>query len=116
MSNPEKHHGIRRILLTEHQLPTICIQYHHTHYKWLCLKHYNSHTATSLFIYITLFINATSYRSGPPVEQVVVQLAVSRAELLLVEEEGVVEKGEGIKDIEAVLYGMLASCRQHNER
>jgi hypothetical protein len=38
------------------------------------------------------------------VEEVVVQLAISGAELLVGEEEGVVEEGEGVEDVESGLF------------
>lgn len=48
-------------------------------------------------------IDAAAQRGSAVVVQVVVQLAVAGAELLLLEEVGVVEEGEGVEYIELLL-------------
>lgn len=41
---------------------------------------------------------------GPPVEQVVMQLSIPSAELLFIQEEGVIKESESVKDIKIVLF------------
>jgi hypothetical protein len=52
---------------------------------------------------LVLGVNARRQVGGTVVEEVVVQLAVSGAEFLVGEEEGVVEEGEGVEDVESGL-------------
>jgi hypothetical protein len=68
------------------------------------LQHNNTHTTTLCDIDLILGIDARRQVRGTVVEEVVVQLTVSRAEFLVDEEEGVIEEGEGIEDVEFGLF------------
>jgi hypothetical protein len=57
------------------------------------LQHNHTHTTALCNIDLILGINARRQVCGTVVEEVVVQLTVSRAEFLVDEEEGVVEEG-----------------------
>lgn len=71
------------------------------------LQHNNTHTTTLCDIDLILGIDARRQVRGTVVEEVVVQLTVSRAEFLVDEEEGVIEEGEGIEDVEFGLFFFL---------
>jgi hypothetical protein len=68
------------------------------------LQHNNTHTTTLSSVDLILGINARRYICGTVVEEVVVQLTVSRAEFLVDEEERVVEECEGVEDVEFSLF------------
>jgi hypothetical protein len=53
---------------------------------------------------LVLSVNARRQVGGTVVKEVIVQLAVSGAEFLVGEEEGVVEEGEGVEDVESGLF------------
>jgi hypothetical protein len=57
------------------------------------LQHNNTHTTALCGIDLVFSVNARRQVCGTVVEEVVVQLAVSGAEFLVGEEEGVVEEG-----------------------
>lgn len=66
----------------------------------LILQHDQSHSAHGLGAGPVGLIDSTTERRGAVVVEVVVQVAVTGAELLLVEEMGVVEEGEGVEHVE----------------
>jgi hypothetical protein len=72
------------------------------------LQHDNTHTTTLSSINLILGINTRRYICGTVVEEVVVQLTISRAEFLIDEEERVVEECEGVEDVE---FGLLFLIR-----
>lgn len=67
-------------------------------------KHNNTDTASPLFIDIVLHVDSSGNGLGAVVVDIVVQLAVSRSELLLFEEQWVVQQSQGVEDIEVILY------------
>lgn len=68
------------------------------------LQHDNTYTTAILLVQFALLSDSTIDRCSPPVKQIEVQLAVSRAKLLLVEEESVVEEGESVEHVEFELH------------
>lgn len=74
------------------------------------LKHDHPNTASFLLVDVVLHINSTSDCTCTVVEQIEMQLTVSRAELLRFEEERVVKKGKSIEDVEIVLP-RISACR-----
>ena len=77
------------------------------------LQHDNTHTTTLSSIDLILGVNARRYICGTVVEEVVVQLTISRAEFLIDEEEGVIEECEGVEDVEFGLFPkQLVLCLQ----
>lgn len=68
------------------------------------LQHNQSNTPHMFRTRLIPRINATRYWRRAVVVQVVMQRAVSSAEALFVEEERVVERCEGVEDVEASLF------------
>ena len=68
-------------------------------------QHHHTDPATVLLVRLIRFVNATSDRRCAPVEEVVMQLAVAAAELVMVEEERIVLQREGVEDVEFGLGG-----------
>lgn len=78
------------------------------------LKHDHPNTASFLLVNVVLHINSTGDCTCTVVEQIEMQLTVSRAEFLRFEEERVVKKGESIEHVEIVLPRLsarLPACR-----
>lgn len=76
------------------------------------LQHNNTHTTTLSSVDLILGINTRRYVCGTVVEEIVVQLTISRAEFLIDEKEGVIEECEGVEDVEfSLLFSeSLALC------
>lgn len=68
------------------------------------LQHHQSNTAHVLCTRLVPSVDATHDGRGTVVVHVVVKRAVSCAEALLLEEEGVVEEGECVEHVEASLW------------
>ena len=73
------------------------------------LQHDQAHTAHVLFARHVLRINATRNRRSTVVVHVVMQLAISSTEALVLKEEWVIEKSKGIEDVEVGLITMHQS-------
>lgn len=69
------------------------------------LKHHESHTTEILLIQLVLLINPAGNRLRPVVEDIVVELAIAAAKLLLLQEERVVHEGEGVEDVKLEALG-----------
>lgn len=67
------------------------------------LQHYQANATQVLLVQLVSPIHAASNRGRTVVEEVVVELAVTGAELLLLQEEAVVEQGQAVEDIKLVL-------------
>jgi hypothetical protein len=70
-----------------------------------CLKHDETHPAEVILIDLVPLVHTTSNGVGPVVEDVVVKLAVSPAELLLLKEQSIVEQRKSIEDVELCVLG-----------
>jgi hypothetical protein len=68
-------------------------------------KHNNPDTVHLRLIDLVVLINAAAELGSPPVEQIKVELAVTGLEFLVLEEERVVQKRQGVEDVEAVVLG-----------
>ena len=71
----------------------------------VALRHHQADAAEVLLVQLVALVDAAGDGVHAVVEEVVVQLAVAAAKLLLLEEEGVVHEGEGVEDVEAGLLG-----------
>jgi len=69
------------------------------------LEHNNAHTVHLRLINLVVLINSTPELRRPPVEQVKVQLAITRLEFLVLEEQRVVKQRQCVEDMEAVILG-----------
>ena len=67
------------------------------------LKHHHPNTPPCRFICVVLRVDTSGNGRGPVVVEVKVQLAVTGAEFEGFEEDGVVEEGEGVEDVEVGL-------------
>ena len=67
-------------------------------------KHDHADSTTLPLIRTILGVYTARYHRGAVVEEVIVQLPVAAAELERLEEEGVVEEGQGVEDIEFELW------------
>lgn len=68
-------------------------------------QHHNTHPTHLTSIHRVIRINAPTQRFGAPIEQVIVQPPIPRLELLLLQEQWIVEKCDGVEDMEIVLLG-----------
>lgn len=68
--------------------------------KILFLRQDQSDTTQVIIIQLVLLVYASGYGVSPVVEEVVVQLAVARAKLLLLQEEAVVHEGQCVEYVE----------------
>lgn len=64
-----------------------------------------SDTTKGILVQLVLLVDASGYGVSPVVEEIVVQLPIAGAKLLLLEEEAVVHEGQGVEDVEASLLG-----------
>jgi hypothetical protein len=80
-------------------MPNNTFESHQSKEKHLGLQHDNTHTTHLLLIRKVLVVDASGNRSGAVVVQVEVKLAVTRAELELLEEHRVVVRGERVEDV-----------------
>lgn len=71
------------------------------------LQENNTHTPTLLIIRKVLFVNTAGHGRGAIVEEVIMQLSVTSAELELLKEERVVVDSESVEHIEVSLHTML---------
>lgn len=69
------------------------------------LRNHQSNATQVILVKLILGIHATRNRIRPVVEQVVVQLTVAPAKLLLLQEQAVVHQGQGIEHIQFGLLG-----------
>lgn len=63
------------------------------------LRQDQSDTTQIIIIQLVSLVNASGYGVSPVVEEVIVQLAVARAKLLLLQEETVVHERQGVEDV-----------------
>jgi len=75
------------------------------HVNFIHLQHNNTNPIHLRLINLVILIDTTTQLRRPPVEEVEVQLAITGLELVVFEEERVVEQGQGVEDVEAVLFG-----------
>lgn len=64
------------------------------------LRQDQSDATKVILVQLVLLVHAASYGVGPIIEEVVVQLAVAGAKLLLLQEKPVVHEGQGVEDVE----------------
>lgn len=69
------------------------------------LQHDNTDTAHLGGVELVVVVHPSRQQCCPPVEEVVVELAIAGLELLLFQEQRVVEKREGVEDVEVVFLG-----------
>lgn len=70
----------------------------------LPLQQHHPNATSHRLVGHVLAVDAALDRRRPPVVQVVMQLAVAGAELLTVEEQGVVVECQGVEDVEFCLF------------
>lgn len=68
------------------------------------LQHDNTHTTALSSIDLVLGVDTRRQISSAVVEEVIMKLTISRAELLIGKEERVIEECEGVEDVE---FGLL---------
>jgi hypothetical protein len=69
------------------------------------LQHDNPNPIHLGLVNLVILIHAPAQLRRPPVEQIKVQFPVTGLEFLVLEEERVVEQGQGVEDVEAVVLG-----------
>lgn len=69
------------------------------------LRHNQTNTAQVILVKLVLTVNATCDGVYAVVEEVVVQLTVTTAKFLLLEEERIVHQSEGVEDVKLVPLG-----------
>lgn len=74
------------------------------HVNFIHLQHNNTNTIHLRLVNLVVLIHATAELRCPPVEKVEVQLAITRLELVVLEEQRVVEERQGVEDVETVLF------------
>lgn len=68
-------------------------------------RHDCSNPTQPLLIQLILLIHATSDGINPIVEEIIMQLAITGAELLLLEEQAIIHERQGVEDVELVALG-----------
>lgn len=84
------------------------IEFLFSHFVFLTsthLQHNNPNPIHLRLINLIILIHTATQLRRPPVKQVKVQLSITGLELVVFEEQGVVEEGQGVEDVEAVLFG-----------
>jgi hypothetical protein len=69
------------------------------------LQHDNPNPIHLGLVNLVVLIHTAAQLRRPPVEQVKVELAVTGLEFLVLEEERIVQQGQGVEDVEAVVLG-----------
>jgi hypothetical protein len=67
-------------------------------------QHNNPNPIHLRLINLVVFIHTAAQLRRPPVEKIKVQFPITGLEFLVFEEERVVEQGEGVEDVEAVVF------------
>ena len=66
-------------------------------------QHHHTDSTSTIFFDLLIFTNPPIDVSSPPIKKVIVQGPVARPKLLFFQKQGVVQEGEGVKDIEPKL-------------
>ena len=69
------------------------------------LQHNNTNPIHLRLINLIVLINTATQLRRPPVEEVEIQFSITGLELVVFEEQRVVEEGESVEDVKAILFG-----------
>lgn len=80
------------------------------------LKHDNTNTSHLRLVGQVLLVNTTGNRCSPVIVEIEVQLAITSTKLKLLQEEGVIMRGQGIENIEVGLRLKISTGKGNETR